>query len=88
MCPLNLIKRFLVLLLRQNELVMMPSTVKRCASNQCHIEHDERLRLCTRPILQQETTTQPQSSEEEGKTEAASQEIVKPEHYIKHPLQN
>ncbi|XP_078267635.1 eukaryotic translation initiation factor 4E-like isoform X2 [Rhinoraja longicauda] len=38
--------------------------------------------------VESETTTQPQSSEEEGKTEAATQEIGKPEHYIKHPLQN
>uniref|UniRef100_A0A4W3HKX2 Eukaryotic translation initiation factor 4ea n=1 Tax=Callorhinchus milii TaxID=7868 RepID=A0A4W3HKX2_CALMI len=35
-----------------------------------------------------EATTQSQPPEEEGKTEAASPEIVKPEHYIKHPLQN
>lgn len=41
------------------------------------------------PFFKQETTPNPQPSEEE-KTEPAapSQEVASPEQYIKHPLQN
>lgn len=36
----------------------------------------------------QETTSNPQPSEEEKTETPASQEVVSPEPYIKHPLQN
>lgn len=38
--------------------------------------------------VEAETTTQPKTSEEEGKTEATTQEIETLEHSVKHQLQN
>lgn len=40
------------------------------------------------PFFKQETTPNPQPSEEEKTEPAPSQEVASPEQYIKHPLQN
>ncbi|XP_035746245.1 eukaryotic translation initiation factor 4E [Egretta garzetta] len=46
------------------------------------------LNLLITPFFKQETTPNPQPSEEEKTEPAPSQEVASPEQYIKHPLQN
>ncbi|OXB55862.1 hypothetical protein ASZ78_002973 [Callipepla squamata] len=49
---------------------------------------ESRWNLLITPFFKQETTPNPQPSEEEKTEPAPTQEVASPEQYIKHPLQN